>query len=109
MAIPVVNLSIDQGTKFLTSLRIKLDGGALNLSGYTFSSKLRKHYAATTSYPFTVSIASTTNGTIEIGMASTITATIPPGRYVYDVLSNLNGSPNKIVEGTVIVKGTASQ
>ena len=108
MAVPVVNLSIDQGTRFSTSLKIKLDGGALNLSGYTFSSKLKKHYAATTSYPFTVSIASTSSGIISIGMASTITATIPPGRYVYDVISTLSGVPNKVVEGTVIVKGTAT-
>ena len=108
MAVPVVNLSIDQGTRFSTSLKIKLDGGALNLSGYTFSSKLKKHYAATTSYPFTVSIASTSSGIISIGMASTITATIPPGRYVYDVISTTSGVPNKVVEGTVIVKGTAT-
>lgn len=108
MAVPVVNLSIDQGTRFSTSLKIKLDGGALNLSGYTFSSKLKKHYAATTSYPFTVSIASTTSGIINIGMASTITATIPPGRYVYDVISTTSGVASKVIEGTVIVKGTAT-
>lgn len=108
MAVPAVNLTIDQGTKFLTSLKIKLDGGALNLSGYTFSSKLKKHHAATVSYPFTVSIASTATGIINLGMASTITSTIPPGRYVYDVLSTVSGISNKVVEGTVIVKGTAS-
>lgn len=108
MAVPVVNFTIDQGTRFSTSLKIKLDGGALNLSGYTFSSKLKKHFGAVDSYPFTVSIASTTTGTITIGMASTITDTIPPGRYVYDVLSTTSGITNKVVEGTVIVKGTAT-
>jgi hypothetical protein len=49
-----------------------------------------------------------TSGIVRIGMASTITATIPSGRYVYDVLATSSGTTIKVIEGTVIVKGTAT-
>lgn len=108
MAVPSVNLTIDKGTNFVTSLNLKQDGAPINLTGYTFSSKLKKHHNASTFFPFTITAVSPSSGLINIGMASTITSTIPTGRYVYDVLITYSGVTSKVVEGTVIVKGTAS-
>jgi hypothetical protein len=108
MAVPSVNLTIDKGVTFLTSLKLKQDGAPINLGGYTCTSKMRKHYGASTSYPLTINIVSPSEGTITIGMASTITSTIPIGRYVYDVLISFSGSTSKVVEGTITVKGTSS-
>ena len=108
MAVPSVNLTIDKGVTFLTSLKLKKDGAPINLGGYTCTSKMRKHYGASTSYPFTVTVVSPLEGTINIGMASTVTSTIPVGRYVYDVLVTFSSTTSKVAEGTVIVKGTAT-
>lgn len=109
MAVPSVNIVIEKNTDFSTNFKLKKDGALLDLSLYTFTSKLRKHYTASSSYNFTVTpIAPLTGGIVRIGMASTITATIPSGRYVYDVLATSSGTTIKVIEGTVIVKGTAT-
>lgn len=108
MAVPSVNLTIDKGTTFTTSLKLKKDGAALNLTGYTCTAKMRKHYDSSSFYSFTVNQVSPVQGIVSVGMASTITSTIPTGRYVYDVLITYQNTTTKVVEGTIIVKGTAS-
>jgi hypothetical protein len=113
MAVPVVNLSIDKGVTFSTNIKLKKDGAAIDLTGYTFSAKIRKHYGASSYYPLNVSAVSPVSlGIVQIGMASTITSTLPVGRYVYDLLITysvgITTTTSKALEGTVIVKGTAS-
>lgn len=108
MAVPAVNLTIDKGTTFSTSIKLKRDGAPINLTGYTLSAKMRKHYNASSYYTFTATTASPTQGIVTVGMASSITSTIPEGRYVYDLLITYAGTTSKAVEGTIIVKGTAS-
>jgi hypothetical protein len=41
-------------------------------------------------------------------MASSITSRLNTGRYVYDVLVTFAGSTTKVIEGSILVKGTAS-
>lgn len=106
MAVPSVNLTVEQGTDFSFAMRIKLDGAPLNLGGYTFSSKLKKHYGSSTSYPITVE--SEGDGIITLSIASTITSTIPVGRYYYDVLYDSGTTVAKAVDGMVLIRGTAS-
>jgi len=108
MAVPAVNLTIDKGVTFSTSIKVKQDGAPINLTGYTLSAKMRKHYDASTYYTFTTVSPSPNLGLVNIGMASTITSTIPVGRYVYDLIITSSGTTTKVVEGTIIVKGTAS-
>jgi hypothetical protein len=109
MAVPAVNIVIEKGTDFSTNFKLKKDGAPINLTGYTFSSKLRKHHSSTTAYNFSVSGKSPlTSGIITVGMASSITSTIPSGRYVYDVLITIEGVTTKAIEGNVLIRGTAS-
>jgi hypothetical protein len=108
MAVSSVNLTIDKGTTFSTSLKLKQDGAILNLTDYVCTAKMRKHYNASSYYSFNVTEVSPTQGVINVGMASSITSTIPVGRYVYDILITFQNTTIKVVEGTVIVKGTAS-
>lgn len=113
MSVSVVNLSIERGTDFSLSLKLKSNGSPINLTGYNFSAKMRKHYQATTYYPFTVTPQEPlTSGTVNISMASTVTANIPQGRYVYDVLVTsgigTTAITSKYFKGTVLVEGTSS-
>lgn len=109
MAVPAVNILIEKATDFSTNFKLKQDGAPINLTGYTFSSKMRRHPSSSTSYSFTVTpLAPYSNGVIRVGMASTITSTLPTGRYFYDVLITLSGTTTKVIEGNVLVKGTAS-
>lgn len=108
MAVPAVNLTIDKGVTFSTSIKLKKDGASINLTGYTLAAKMRKHYDASSYYAFTVTSPSPSQGLVNVGMASSITSTIPVGRYVYDILITYSGTTTKAVEGTILVKGTAS-
>lgn len=109
MAVPAVNILIEKATDFSTNFKLKQDGAPINLTGYTFSSKMRRHPSSSTSYNFTVTpVAPYSNGVIKVGMASTITSTLPTGRYVYDVLITISGTTTKVIEGNVLVKGTSS-
>lgn len=114
MAVAVINLVIEQGADFSLSLTLKANGQPIDLTGYTYSAKMKKHYGANTSYPFTVTPETPlTNGVVSIGMSESLTATIPPGRYVYDVLitdAGIGSSAitSKYFKGTVIVEGSAS-
>jgi hypothetical protein len=116
MSVQVVNLSIEKGADFSLSLKLKSNGAPINLTGYSFSAKMKKHYNSQTSYPFTVTALNPlTSGNVTIGMASTVTSTIPSGRYVYDVLvtnpgigTTVPSITSKYFKGTVIVEGTSS-
>lgn len=68
------------------------DGGtAVNLTGATVTSKLRRHYASTAATSFTVTVTNAAAGELTLSMADTATAVIDPGTYVYDV-QVVNGS-----------------
>jgi len=113
MAVQVINFPIEKGTDFSLSLTLKSNGAPIDLTNYEFSAKMRKHYAASTYYPFSVEKQSPlSNGRLIIGMASTVTSTIPPGRYVYDVLATVGigstATTSKYFKGSIIVEGTSS-
>lgn len=109
MAVPAVNITIEKGTDFSTNFKLKKDGSPIDLNGYTCVSKLRKHYTATNYYNFDVTpLIPLSSGVVNVSMASSITSTIPIGRYVYDVLITISNQTTKVIEGTVLVKGTSS-
>ena len=109
MSVPAVNIVIEKGTDFSTTFKIKKDGAALDLTGYTFSVKLRKHYSAITYYTFSATgLTPLSTGMLKISMPKATTSSIPVGRYVYDVLITLSGTTTKVIEGNVLVKGTVS-
>lgn len=109
MAVPVVNIVIEKNSDFQTVYKLRKDGALIDLTGYTFSSKMKKSYSSNTSYQFSIEAQSPlTSGIIKIGMASSITSTIPEGRYFYDILITSAGKTTKVIEGNALVKGTAS-
>ena len=54
---------------------------------------------------FTASIQNAENGQVQVGLSSVTTATLKPGRYVYDVIvSDSVGEVTRVVEGSVLVR-----
>jgi len=98
------NLIIDQGTTYSTTIDVTDDNDVpINLSGYTGSAQLRKHYSSSNSTIFTVSLAPL-DGIVILSLTSTQTAALKAGRYVYDVeLTNTSNVVSRIVEGIVTV------
>jgi hypothetical protein len=102
---PVINISISQGSDFSeTFVSTESDGTSSNLAGYSGAAKMKKHYGATTSTSFTVSITAAT-GEVAIAMTSGTTTALEPGRYYYDVkLTSGSGAVSRLVEGMAFVR-----
>ena len=98
------NIIIDQGTTFSTDIYLTDDNGdAIDLTGYTGASKMRKHYTSSNAQSFTVALNSS-NGFVTLSLSSTQTSNLTPGRYVYDVeVESSSNVVSRIVEGIVTV------
>lgn len=104
-AVIAINLTIHKGTDFETEFNLtESDGSPLDLTGYTASSKIRKHPTARKYNNFIVTFVDRSKGRIRISMGSSITPNLNPGRNCYDVfLTDNNGKVVKVVEGSAIV------
>jgi hypothetical protein len=98
------NITIDQGTTFSTVISLADDEDvAVDLTGYTANSQIRKHYSSSNSQSFSITLGGT-SGTISLSLTSTQTSNLTPGRYVYDVeLTSSSNVVSRIVEGIVTV------
>jgi len=104
MAVPVVNITIDQGADFSSSFTITNPNNSIySLSGASAAAKLKKFAESTTSYSFSTTITVAT-GVIALAMTDTVTSTITPGRYFYDILvTNSSGLKTRVIEGMAMV------
>lgn len=98
-----VNLVIDQGTTFTTTLTVNDDAGnPINLSTYTTAGQIRKHYTSSNSVSFTATANS--SGVITLSLTANATSNLTAGRYVYDIeLTTAGGVVSRIVEGIVTI------
>jgi hypothetical protein len=110
MAVSAVNFTIDKGADFSTALKIKTDGAVVNLIGYGFSCVMRKHYDSPVGYAFSTTVLPPESaGIVKIEMSNSVTTELPIGRHVYDLFTiNVSGVKTKVLEGNVLVKGSAS-
>jgi hypothetical protein len=98
------NIIIDQGTTFSTVITLAdEDGNAIDLTGYSANSQIRKHYSSSNSQSFSVSLGGIL-GTVTLSLTSVQTANLVAGRYVYDVeVTSSSNVVSRIVEGIVTV------
>ena len=105
MAAYLSNIVIDAGADFDQIFNLENVANApLDLTGYTATSKLKKHPASlNNTATFVVSFPNRTQGQIKISLGSTLTAAIKAGRYSYDILLNDGSLKTRIVSGSAIV------
>jgi len=98
-------LTLEQYADFSTTVNVEdSNGDAINLSGYTAASQIRKSYYSSTANNFTASVTGIANGEITISMSSANTANLSAGRYLYDlVITSPAGVKTRVVEGIVVV------
>ena len=112
MAVPVVNLVVEEGTDFQRTYTLKRsDGQPLDLSIYEFDAKMRKWTNSAGSISFgTTYNADPTKGQLTISLSNTQTGIITAGRYNYDiVIENINNNmKTKVITGQVKVNSTVS-
>jgi len=108
----IANLYIDSGSTYSNIITVaSATGSALDLSGYTIASQMRKSYGSSTYYTFTASIYDAATGKVRLQLTSTQTSAIPAGRYLYDIeITNTSTSAKtRILEGIVIVTPEITQ
>lgn len=101
-------ITLDQGTTYSTVITINDEdtGLAVNISGYTISSQIRKsYYSANATANLTCTIAANAaTGNVTLSMNAATSGNISPGRYVYDVLSVSPASVStRLVEGIITI------
>jgi hypothetical protein len=104
MAVPAVNIEIEQGADFTSTFTITNgDGSIFNMSNASAVAKVKKHPTAGTAYTFSTSIESST-GKITVQMTDEITATMEAGRYLYDILlTSAGGTKTRVIQGMALV------
>jgi len=109
MATAAINITIEQGADFTATYNIKNpDESAASLASYTVVGTLKKHPGATNGYEFVTSLTTST-AVLDISLSRTVTASLDPGRYYYDLfLIAPGGTRTKIIEGNVLVNGSAT-
>ena len=104
----ILNITIDQGETYTNTNSVFLADGvtAMNLTGYTVASKMRKHYTSTASHTINTTITSpATNGLIDSSLSATETSAITAGYYVYDLeITSSGGVVTRVVEGKIQMK-----
>jgi hypothetical protein len=96
-------IQVEQYSTFSTVINVEdSTGAALNLSGYTANSSIRKSYYSSTANNFTATVTGIANGEITLSMTAANTANLTPGRALYDlVITAPDGTKTRVVEGIV--------
>lgn len=98
-------LTVEQYASFSTTVNVEdTQGDAINLSGYSAASQIRKSYYSSSANNFTATVTGTANGEITLSMTAANTAALTPGRMLYDlVITAPDGTKTRVVEGIVTV------
>ena len=107
----ISNLYVDAGATYSNIITVTASNGqALNLTGYSVASQMRKSYQSSTAYDFTASIYDANNGKIRLQLTDSDSAEIPAGRWLYDVeITSAGGTKTRVVEGIVTVNPQITQ
>jgi len=101
-----IELNLDQGADFRFDMTVTNDDGtAKDVTGYTFSSSMKKSYYSTNATAnLTSTILNSSNGLVRFSITAANNATIKAGRYLFDIkqIDDLN-NVSRIVEGLIIV------
>tara|TARA_Y100001970_G_scaffold85173_1_gene107444 strand:- start:1630 stop:1971 length:342 start_codon:yes stop_codon:yes gene_type:complete len=111
-AVYVSNLVINTGATFSQTFTLEDSGSnsALNLTGYTVRSQMRKHPAAPTFTDLNAAVLNVNDGTVTVGLTTSQTADLSPGRHVYNVLiTDSSNTTTSVVEGSVLVRKGVTQ
>lgn len=105
MAAYVSNIVIDVGSDFNQTFYLETTSNTpLNLTGYTATSKMKKHPSSSSTACHICRFFSwSTNGSLALSLGSTITSGLKPGRYCYDILLNNGSVKTRVIEGSALV------
>lgn len=114
MSAGTLDLSIEQGATYNLVLTWKIDGTAVNLTGYTARLQARVDVedsevilSMTSSNGITLGGAL---GTITLNLTATATAALASGTYVYDLeMAAGSGTVTRLVQGELVVSAEVTR
>lgn len=102
-----VELYVDQGTTFnnIINLADDVTNAALNISGYTVRSQIRRsYYSLNASANITCTVSNAANGEITMSMSAGETSNVKAGRYLFDLETvDTGGVVTRVLEGIITV------
>jgi len=104
-------LLIEQNATFSTTVNVvDSAGAAVNLYGYSASTKMRKSYYATSATIINSTITGNANGEITLSMTAANTANLTPGRQVFDLLiTSPTSVKTRVIEGIIVISPGVTQ
>ena len=107
----ISNLFVDAGADYSNIITVTASNGqALDLTGYSVASQMRKSYQSSTAYAFTASIYNASTGKIRLQLTAAQSEAIPAGRWLYDVeITSPSGTKTRVVEGIATVTPQITQ
>ena len=108
MAVPVVNIVIEQGADYNEVFTVNNpDGTPMDLSGYTAVATIKKYPSSPIFTPFSVGIV-TAAGQVVLSVANTVTNVLNPGRYYGSAFSQSQANiKKKLFDLSIIVNPSA--
>jgi len=106
MAAGTYNLSIEQGSSWQLQLDVdSTAGNDLDITGYTFASKLAKSHYDETPVSMTSTIINATTGTFKLTLSPAQTAALDPAvEYIYDVeMTSPAGLVTRLIQGRATI------
>lgn len=88
MAATKWNLDLNAGEDWIAVINLLMPDGVMNrdITGYTLSSQLRRHWkSATSPAAITITVLDASTGNIQLELSAAQTSALKSGKYVYDV------------------------
>jgi hypothetical protein len=102
------NFYISQNAAFSKDIAVRNpDGTVRNLTGFTGSMNIAKHFDSVTKYPVTVAVQDAITGILRISLTAAQTDAIPYGNMVYTLFIQPPAGENEVLmEGEVVINPT---
>lgn len=100
------NITINQNSDFQRAFQVKEDSSVLDITGYTFTGRLKENFNHTGHTSFTTAkVAPYTDGTFSISLTDVETADMDGGTWVYDIImEDDTGTKTRLLNGNAFVK-----
>tara|TARA_Y100001963_G_C6730978_1_gene423861 strand:+ start:931 stop:1278 length:348 start_codon:yes stop_codon:yes gene_type:complete len=110
MGAGVHDITVDRGVYYEVTFILKDDNGsAINISGYTFKSQIKRAGRSKPEQEFTCAIVNATGGSVRLSMAGNLTRRLPSESLEYDLVAKDSGNNiRKYVEGKVNLRETTT-
>ena len=106
MAAGTYNLSIEQGSSWQLQLDVDSSAGTdMNITGYTFASKLAKSHYDENPVSMTSTIVNAATGTFKLELSPAQTAALDAAiEYIYDVeMTSATGVVTRLIQGRATI------